>query len=96
MAPRDDRTEKATPKRRGEAREQGQVAKSPDLNSISGLVAAFAALMIGGPRMVSQLEALVTQGLVQSGNPQLATKAGIGSLTLVGAARVRASRWRRS
>ena len=81
---RDDRTEKATPKRRGEARSRGQVAKSPDLNSISGLVAAFAALMIGGPRMVSQLEALVTQGLAQSGNTQLATKAGIGSLTMWG------------
>ena len=51
--------------------------------------------MIGGPRMLSQLEALVTQGLAQSGNPQLATKAGIGSLTSWG---LRGSRspWHRS
>ena len=35
----DDKTEKATPKRRGEARETGQVARSPDLTSAGVLLA---------------------------------------------------------
>ncbi len=77
---RDGRTEKATPKRKGEARKKGQVARSQELNSTAGLAAGFAALVIGGPHMLSQLEAVVSRGLAQAGNPQLATAAGMGSL----------------
>ncbi|HVA37779.1 MAG TPA: flagellar biosynthesis protein FlhB [Candidatus Dormibacteraeota bacterium] len=40
--PRDDQTEKATPKRRGEVRQRGQVARSPDLSS----AAVFLSLVI--------------------------------------------------
>ena len=40
--PREDQTEKATPKRRGETREKGQVARSADLSS----AAVFLALVI--------------------------------------------------
>jgi len=40
--PREDQTEKATPKRRGEVRERGQVARSPDLSS----AAVFLALVV--------------------------------------------------
>lgn len=43
-----DKTEDATPRRREEAREQGQVALSAELMAATGLVAGFAALMIGG------------------------------------------------
>ena len=52
--PRPEQTEKATPKRRGEARERGQVAKSPDLVGAAifliGVIVLHAVLMraIGG------------------------------------------------
>ena len=52
--PRPEQTEKATPKRRGEARQRGQVAKSPDLVGAAifliGVIVLHAVLMraIGG------------------------------------------------
>ena len=79
-----ERTEKATPKRRGEARKKGRIARSPDLSSAAGLVAGFSALAIGGPHMIVQLEAMVTRGLAQSGDTRLATGAGLGSLVTWG------------
>jgi flagellar biosynthesis protein FlhB len=76
-----DKTEKATPKRRSEARAKGQVARSHDLSSTAGLLGAFAALVVGGPHMMVQLEAVVTRGLAQSGDTRLATETGLGSMT---------------
>jgi flagellar biosynthetic protein FlhB len=77
-----DKTEKATPKRKSEARGKGQVAKSQDVNSAVGLMAAFAAIAITGPHMLKQLEEVLTRGLAQAGNTQLATVSGLGSLSL--------------
>lgn len=74
------RTEKATPKRQGEARRKGQIARSSELSSIAGLVAGVVALVVAGPHMLTRLEAMVTRGLAQAGNPRLATAAGLGSL----------------
>jgi flagellar biosynthetic protein FlhB len=84
MADRSDKTEKATPKRRSEARGKGQVARSHDLSSTAGLLAGFAALAIGGPHMLHQLESMVTRGLAQAGDTRLASAEGVGSLTLWG------------
>ena len=61
------KTEKATPKRRSEARAKGQVARSHDLSSTAALLAAFAALVVGGPHMLSRLEAIVPSARRQSG-----------------------------
>ena len=44
-----DKTEKATPKRRGEARKKGNVAKSTDLNGAVVLAAGLVGLMLHGP-----------------------------------------------
>src|ERR1700685_1565092 len=44
MGEGEERTEAATPKRRGEARKRGQVAKSPDLSSIVVLLGILMAL----------------------------------------------------
>ena len=44
-----ERTEKATPKRRSEARKKGQVARSQEVNSTAVLLAAAGALAIAGP-----------------------------------------------
>ena len=45
-----DKTEKATPKRREEARKKGQVAKSADLNGAVVLLAGLFALGSTGPQ----------------------------------------------
>jgi flagellar biosynthetic protein FlhB len=50
--PRDERTEKATPKHRKRAREKGQVARSPDLGGSVVLVAGLLVLSLMGPRIV--------------------------------------------
>jgi flagellar biosynthesis protein FlhB len=50
---RDDRTEKATPKRRQEARKKGQVAKSQDLGGGAVVIAGLVALTWVGPAIVS-------------------------------------------
>jgi flagellar biosynthetic protein FlhB len=80
VSSKSDRTEKATPKRRSEARGKGQVARSHDVNSTVGLLAGFAALAIGGPHMLVQLEGVVVRGLAQAGDTRLATAAGLSSL----------------
>jgi flagellar biosynthesis protein FlhB len=49
---RDDKTEKATPKRKGEARKRGQVAKSTDLNGAVILLVGLFALSILAPTVV--------------------------------------------
>jgi flagellar biosynthesis protein FlhB len=48
-----ERTEQATPKRREKAREQGQVAKSMDLNAAVVICLGFTSLFILGPAMVN-------------------------------------------
>jgi flagellar biosynthetic protein FlhB len=55
MAGGGDKTEKATPKRRDEARKKGQVAKSQDLNGAFVLIGGLIALSIWGPHVVETL-----------------------------------------
>lgn len=50
-----DKTEKATPKRREEARKEGQVARSMEVNSAFAMLGGFALLMIWGPRVWAEL-----------------------------------------
>jgi flagellar biosynthetic protein FlhB len=49
---KDDKTEKATPKRRKESRKKGQVAKSTELNSALVLGAGLIALSMTGPAVI--------------------------------------------
>lgn len=44
-----EKTEKATPRKRQDARKKGQTAKSADINTAAGLIAVFFCLMILGP-----------------------------------------------
>ena len=53
--PLQDKTEKATPRRRDKAREEGNVARSQDLNSIAVLFAGIMALRFLMPQMVSKM-----------------------------------------
>jgi flagellar biosynthesis protein FlhB len=76
----DNRTEKATPKRRDEARKKGQVARSTDLTSAAVLVGGLAALVVTAPTMLNRFADVVRVGLSQSGNTHLADRAGMGGL----------------
>ena len=79
-----ERTEDATPKRRAEARRQGQVAKSADVNAAAVLFAGTAALIVFGPKLVSQMEDVLREGIERAGTPDAASAEGIADLTLWG------------
>jgi len=53
-----DRTEQPTPRRREEAREEGQIARSADLTAAASLLAALLLLQLLGPRMLDTFAAL--------------------------------------
>ncbi|MDX6554781.1 MAG: flagellar biosynthesis protein FlhB [Miltoncostaeaceae bacterium] len=75
-------TEKATPKRRDEARKKGQVARSMDVNSAVVLLAAFGLLALLAPRMLDQMRTIMADGLTHTADPSMASKEGIGELTM--------------
>jgi flagellar biosynthesis protein FlhB len=77
-----ERTEKATPKRRNEARKKGQVAKSADVNGSLVLIASLFALGSFGPKLVQKLEASMYSGLGQITHPGVVSQQGIGHLLL--------------
>lgn len=66
-----ERTEPATPRRREEARQEGNVARSPDLTAAIGLLAAILLLQMVGGRMFAHMrraaEAMLS-GMID-GNP---------------------------
>ena len=59
----EDRTEAPTPKRRREAREKGQVARSQDLPAAVLMLSAFTALWLVGPALWQSLAAIMTAAL---------------------------------
>ena len=70
-----DKTEKATPKRRKEARKQGQVAKSTDLNGAVVLGAGLVGVMFMGPRVVDGVASSMRAIFAQVSNPGAAMSA---------------------
>jgi flagellar biosynthetic protein FlhB len=81
-----DKTEKATPKRREEARKKGQVAKSPDLNGAVVLMSALLALSAFAPGMVRRIEDATRELLVLVARPDVVGQEGVGTV-LAGVAR---------
>ncbi|HMJ03472.1 MAG TPA: EscU/YscU/HrcU family type III secretion system export apparatus switch protein [Conexibacter sp.] len=76
-----DKTERATPKRREDARRRGQVAKSQDLNGALVLLAGLLALSLLGPHVVGIMESTLRDGLASISRPQeLMSAAGLGEL----------------
>ncbi len=59
---RDDKTEAATPKRREDAREEGQVAMSSDAIAAAGLVASAVVLVVGGG-MIARSSGMLIRGV---------------------------------
>ncbi|MDB5333610.1 MAG: Flagellar biosynthesis protein FlhB [Phycisphaerales bacterium] len=58
-----DKTEAPTPRRREEAREQGNIARSQDLTAAVLLVSMLLLLKATGPRLISTMQALVARML---------------------------------
>jgi flagellar biosynthetic protein FlhB len=75
-----DKTEKATPKRRDEARKKGQVARSIEVNSALVLIATFTVLALMAPSLFARLRDVVSRGLAQSGDTKLVTVDGLPTL----------------
>src|SRR5262245_24742811 len=76
-----DKTEKATPKRREEARKRGQVAKSMDLNGAVVMIAGLLAISLLAPHTVGVAEDALREGLSNIARPQqLMSAAGLGEL----------------
>lgn len=73
MASGGDRTEKATPKRRADARRKGQVARSQEVNTAVVLAATVGVLVLAGPRILHGLEQTVREGLIRAGDPDNAS-----------------------
>jgi flagellar biosynthesis protein FlhB len=70
-----DKTEKATPKRRHEARKKGNVAKSTDLNGAVVLVAGLVGLMFLGPNLVNGVSSAMRAIFADISTPGEATSA---------------------
>ena len=70
-----DKTEKPTPKKKREARKQGQVARSTDLNGAVVLVAGLIGLAAVGPAIVSGVADSMRSTFQQISNPGNATSA---------------------
>jgi flagellar biosynthetic protein FlhB len=76
-----DKTEKATPKKRGEARKQGQVAKSTDLNAAMIVIAGLVGIIALGPNVISGISGSMHSAFGAIANPgQVSTSAGLHSL----------------
>ncbi len=58
-----EKTEEATPKRRSDTRDKGQVPRSRELNTVISLMLSAAGLMFYGETLVSQLAAQMSQFL---------------------------------
>jgi flagellar biosynthetic protein FlhB len=77
----DDRTERATPKKRADARKRGQVAKSTDLNGAVVLIAGLLAVSLLAPHTVGVAEDALRDGFANVAHPQaLMSAAGLGEL----------------
>lgn len=75
-----DKTEKATPKKRADARNKGQVAKSQDLNAAVVTIVGLFVVALTGPKMASAMAELMEDTLAQAASPGSVTREGIGPL----------------
>jgi len=62
-----ERTERATPKRRSDARKKGQIAKSREVSSVTVLLAGLLILYFGGSYFSGQLSTFMAQSFRQIG-----------------------------
>ena len=77
-----EKTEKATPKKRKEAREKGQVARSTDLQGAVVLIAGIVAIGSAGPGLVQRMGDVMRGAIDQMSDPSIVSKQGIGLLMM--------------
>jgi flagellar biosynthetic protein FlhB len=77
-----EKTEKATPKKRKEAREKGQVARSIDLQGAVVLIAGIIAIGSAGPGLVQRMGDVMRGAIDQMSDPSIVSKQGIGLLMM--------------
>jgi flagellar biosynthesis protein FlhB len=82
MAGAHDKTEKATPKKREDARKKGQVAKSQDLNGAVVMLAGLMTLAIAGGAIAGRMQHSMTEALGQIADPSIVDMEGIGDLLM--------------
>jgi flagellar biosynthesis protein FlhB len=75
-----DKTEKATPKKRDEARKKGQVARSMDLNGAVVLLAALLALSAFAPGMFHRMAEASRELLAWTAQPEVVGRDGVGKV----------------
>jgi len=75
-----DKTEKATPKKREEARRKGTVARSQDINSAAVLLCCLGVLAATGPIMLARLEDMMRDGFRLISTPSVVSEEGLGAL----------------
>ena len=76
----EDKTEKATPKKKEDARKKGQVAKSIDVNGAAILLAGLLALSAAGPKAMEQMKLAMYQVFDLMQRPEVGDEKGIGTL----------------
>ena len=74
------KTEKATPKKRKEARQKGQVARSSDLQGAIVLMVGIVALGYAGPGLVQRMGDVMRGAIMQISAPDVVSMKGIGLL----------------
>ena len=77
-----DKTEKATPKKKEDARKKGQVAKSMDLNGAVVLMSALLTLSMLGPSMWERVAESTRGFLALIASPSVVERQGIGELMI--------------
>jgi flagellar biosynthesis protein FlhB len=75
-----DKTEKATPKKKDDARKKGQVARSMDLNGAIVLLAALLALSALAPKMYHRIADATREILVYVSQPEIVAREGVGEV----------------
>jgi flagellar biosynthetic protein FlhB len=69
-SPVSEKTEEATPKRKRKARQEGDVAKSPEFTGVTVLLAALAATVITGHSIAGRLLSLFERSIALASRPQ--------------------------
>jgi flagellar biosynthetic protein FlhB len=77
-----EKTEKATPKKRDDARKKGQVARSADLNGAVVMLAGLLTIGFAGAGIASRLEETLRLGLMSVSNPHVVDQDGVGPIML--------------
>jgi len=75
-----DKTEKATPKKRAEARKKGQVARSADLSGSLVMLVGILLVAGTGAGIASRLGDLMSTTLRQTADPSIVDRRGVGPL----------------